>query len=286
MLSNGQPDSDSGLIFTCLIIQRKFSLMIATIAKSLSVHVREGCRKVQLHLTTYSVFVRNCKRCTVVAYCQQLRTRDCEACYLSLHTKTEPIIEMSFDMLISSATCTYPSLAAHLQEAKLPVWRNGWSCVFDFSSNEQPGRAHWKLQSSSIELDVDREANEQGLQARGLPARSVKSSEKDQTVILAISLASDDDGFWLKELVNNMEGQGYSYIDSHEKQTDEEIQKVLPRPVPSKVVGLYFSLATTPGDPQEAVESVLKSRGTGFEAVQSRWCIWTGDRWSSFRQAV
>ncbi|KAA1336617.1 hypothetical protein F1D98_24045, partial [Escherichia coli] len=43
--------------------------------------------------TAGSVFARNCKNCSFVVICSQLRLRDCHECYVELFTATKPVIE-------------------------------------------------------------------------------------------------------------------------------------------------------------------------------------------------
>lgn len=53
-----------------------------------------GCR-IFVGACSDSIFVRNCRDCTLTVACKQLRTRDCENCTINLYCKTEPVIETS-----------------------------------------------------------------------------------------------------------------------------------------------------------------------------------------------
>lgn len=54
-----------------------------------------------------SVFIRDCKNCTVVVACQQFRTRDCSGCTFFLFSSTQPVIESSADLRFACYTLDY-----------------------------------------------------------------------------------------------------------------------------------------------------------------------------------
>lgn len=94
-----------------------------------------------------SVFLRDCKNCTVVCATQQLRLRNCNHVQLSLLCATEPIIESSNDINIGCFGITYFSLAQHMTAAKLSIWNNKWSEVYDFtpsSAGNHHNSSNWK----------------------------------------------------------------------------------------------------------------------------------------------
>ena len=57
-----------------------------------------------------SMFLRDCKRCRVVAACGQFRTRDCQQIDTYLHCATQPIIEASTQMRFACYQLHYPQL--------------------------------------------------------------------------------------------------------------------------------------------------------------------------------
>ena len=57
-----------------------------------------------------SLFLRDCKRCRVVAACGQFRTRDCQQVDTYLHCSTQPIIEASTQMRFACYQLYYPQL--------------------------------------------------------------------------------------------------------------------------------------------------------------------------------
>ncbi|KAL3658486.1 hypothetical protein V7S43_016618 [Phytophthora oleae] len=87
-----------------------------------------------------SVFLRNCKRCTVVCAVQQFRTRDCEDVDVYLYSATEPIIETSSGLRFACFPLTYFSLQQQFRQAKFSPWNNKWSEIFDFT----PDHGGWK----------------------------------------------------------------------------------------------------------------------------------------------
>lgn len=71
----------------------------------------------------------------MVIMCQQLRLRDCKNLHIMLFTQTEPIIEASSNITFSCLQeQTYPEVLSHLKLARLSLWNNKWSEVFDFSA--------------------------------------------------------------------------------------------------------------------------------------------------------
>ncbi|OWY98762.1 hypothetical protein PHMEG_00030394 [Phytophthora megakarya] len=87
-----------------------------------------------------SVFLRNCKRCTVICAVQQFRTRDCEDVDVYLYSTTDPIIETSSRMRFTCFPLTYFSLHQQFRQAKFSPWNNKWSEIFDFT----PDHGGWK----------------------------------------------------------------------------------------------------------------------------------------------
>ncbi|CAN0084102.1 unnamed protein product, partial [Laminaria digitata] len=83
-----------------------------------------------------SVFIRDCKDCTIVIACQQFRTRDCSGCTFFLFSATQPVIESSVDLRFACYTLDYFSLAGQFAAANLSVWNNKWSQIFNFTGGE------------------------------------------------------------------------------------------------------------------------------------------------------
>ncbi|KAF4317569.1 hypothetical protein BBO99_00006800 [Phytophthora kernoviae] len=87
-----------------------------------------------------SVFLRDCKRCTLVCAVQQFRTRDCEDVDVYLYSATEPIIETSSCMKFACFPLTYFSLQQQFRQAKFSPWNNHWSEIYNFT----PDHGGWK----------------------------------------------------------------------------------------------------------------------------------------------
>ncbi|KAE9043774.1 hypothetical protein PR003_g2046 [Phytophthora rubi] len=80
-----------------------------------------------------SVFLRDCKRCTVVCVAQQFRACDCEDMDVFLYSATEPVIETSSRLRFACFPLTYFSLQQQFRQAKFSAWNNKWSEIFDFT---------------------------------------------------------------------------------------------------------------------------------------------------------
>ncbi|CAM9679754.1 unnamed protein product [Ectocarpus sp. 12 AP-2014] len=87
-----------------------------------------------------SVFIRDCKDCTMVVACQQFRARDCTDCTFFLFSATQPVIESSVGLRFACYTLDYFSLAGQFAAAKLSVWNNKWSQIYNFTGG---GEGDW-----------------------------------------------------------------------------------------------------------------------------------------------
>uniref|UniRef100_A0A6U2EBU0 Protein XRP2 n=1 Tax=Hemiselmis andersenii TaxID=464988 RepID=A0A6U2EBU0_HEMAN len=88
-----------------------------------------------------SIFIRNCEDCKCIFACQQLRTRECVNCDFLLYVSTAPVIEESKNMRFGCFRFFYFSLAQQFEAAKLSVYDNKWSEVYDFT----PGKDNWSF---------------------------------------------------------------------------------------------------------------------------------------------
>lgn len=104
----------------------------------------ENCR-ILIGASCGSVFLRNCKNCTITVACKQLRTRDCEDSTIYLYAKTDPIIEASWRLTFAPYNVSYPLLDTHFAKANLDPLQNHWRNIFDFSKDDtQLPTPHWK----------------------------------------------------------------------------------------------------------------------------------------------
>ena len=101
--------------------------------------------------TESSVFIRNCKNCTCVFLCRQLRTRDCETCKIKLLCSTRPVIESSKDMAFGCFDCDYAGLASQLKKARLPIFCNYWSSIYDFTPPPSGSQQNWHFLDEGAE---------------------------------------------------------------------------------------------------------------------------------------
>jgi protein XRP2 len=69
------------------------------------------------------------------------RTRDCEANDIFLYAQTQPTIEASANMRFGCFQFNYPQLLDQFAEAKLQVFVNEWSRLYDFSRSTE---GNWK----------------------------------------------------------------------------------------------------------------------------------------------
>lgn len=88
-----------------------------------------------------SIFIRNCENCKCIFACQQLRTRECVNCDTLLYVSTAPVIEMSKNMRFGCFRFFYFSLASQFETAKLSVYDNKWSEIYDFT----PADGNWSF---------------------------------------------------------------------------------------------------------------------------------------------
>lgn len=119
--------------------------------KDCSIYLLDHCSQVTIDSCTNcrifigptdgSVFLRDSKSCKCAFICRQLRTRDCTGCDLLLHCRTRPVIEESKSMNFGCYDLYFPLLPEFMSKAKLSVWHNFWSYIYDFTA--APG--NWKL---------------------------------------------------------------------------------------------------------------------------------------------
>lgn len=95
-----------------------------------------------------SVFIRDCKDCTLNVATRQLRTRDCANLKIGLYCATQPSIETSTCVEFSCWRGAYPGLTQHFGAAKLDPSKNTWMQVYDFNSGDDLGAPHWSLDES------------------------------------------------------------------------------------------------------------------------------------------
>lgn len=75
----------------------------------------------------------------------QFRTRDCRDLRVSLYCSSNPSIETTSGLTLSSWNGAYPGLTSHFEKAKLDPANNTWQAVYDFNQGEEVHGAitHW-----------------------------------------------------------------------------------------------------------------------------------------------
>lgn len=94
----------------------------------------ENC-KIILGPTESSLFIRDCKNCLVIAYCQQFRARDCFNLNVFLYSSTDPIIETCKNIKFHPNTLKYDALDSQLKVTGLHDKPNKWDCIYDFNDS-------------------------------------------------------------------------------------------------------------------------------------------------------
>eukprot|EP00427_Karlodinium_veneficum_P037253 CAMPEP_0169297088 /NCGR_PEP_ID=MMETSP1016-20121227/65511_1 /TAXON_ID=342587 /ORGANISM="Karlodinium micrum, Strain CCMP2283" /LENGTH=1357 /DNA_ID=CAMNT_0009388571 /DNA_START=1 /DNA_END=4071 /DNA_ORIENTATION=+ len=102
-----------------------------------------------------SVFVRDCEDSVFWIATKQFRTRNCQRCTFHLYSKTEPIIEMSSDLVFGPWCAKYPKCTEHFSQAGFDPEKNLWNALFDFSGLHD--RSNWSIirLSSVVELTLE-----------------------------------------------------------------------------------------------------------------------------------
>ncbi|EFJ52420.1 hypothetical protein VOLCADRAFT_116082 [Volvox carteri f. nagariensis] len=95
-----------------------------------------------------SVFLRDCRDCTLCVAARQLRTRDCKDLDIALYCATQPSIETSTGIVFSCWRGAYPGLTRHFGCARLDPAKNTWRQVYDFNRTEDLGAPHFQLDES------------------------------------------------------------------------------------------------------------------------------------------
>ncbi|KAE9417534.1 hypothetical protein Angca_006823, partial [Angiostrongylus cantonensis] len=97
-----------------------------------------------------SVFLRECRSCTVLVACQQLRTRDCRSLRIALHCSTQPIIEETSDAIFHPLALHYDSFIDDMIAAHLSIFTSYSTSVHDFTPEE--GSVHYRMSSEVLSL--------------------------------------------------------------------------------------------------------------------------------------
>lgn len=93
-----------------------------------------------------SVFIDNCKNCTFLVACQQLRTHRTTCSVFYLHVTSKGIIEDCNDIKFAPYNWNYPEIDVHYKTSGLDKTKNNWNRIDDFNwlSANEPS-PHWKV---------------------------------------------------------------------------------------------------------------------------------------------
>ncbi|GIX73596.1 tubulin-specific chaperone C [Caerostris extrusa] len=80
-----------------------------------------------------SVFIENCRGCTFVFACQQLRVHSCIDCYFYLHVTSRTIIEDCKELYFAPYNWTYDGQEEDFVSSGIDKTNNNWDCIDDFN---------------------------------------------------------------------------------------------------------------------------------------------------------
>eukprot|EP00761_Pharyngomonas_kirbyi_P013637 gb/GECH01013666.1/.p1 GENE.gb/GECH01013666.1/~~gb/GECH01013666.1/.p1 ORF type:complete len:307 (+),score=79.64 gb/GECH01013666.1/:1-921(+) len=96
-----------------------------------------------------SVFIRDCKNCSISVYCKQLRLRDCKNVNLRVHVNTEPVIESSNNVSFSTIDFESEEINQLAQKSGLDLELNKYDQVYDFDHQQSGYIQGWEIKESS-----------------------------------------------------------------------------------------------------------------------------------------
>jgi protein XRP2 len=105
-----------------------------------------------------SVYLDNCKNCTVIAACQQFRARKLSNCTILLFSHTRPVVESSSNVRFGCFSFGYRDLKAQLDATGLNPLCNPWSQVHVFKGPNDP--------TATVSYSFLSEQEEQGIGAQ------------------------------------------------------------------------------------------------------------------------
>eukprot|EP01017_Pseudomicrothorax_dubius_P009452 TRINITY_DN1320_c0_g1_i19.p1 TRINITY_DN1320_c0_g1~~TRINITY_DN1320_c0_g1_i19.p1 ORF type:complete len:288 (+),score=46.08 TRINITY_DN1320_c0_g1_i19:128-991(+) len=124
------------------------NIFLADFCDSVEVDDCVGC-SIFVGPCSSSVFVRNVKECNIVMIAQQLRTRDCKNLLVLLYSQTFPVIELTDEIKFACYQGpNYEGLEEQMARAKLNIWNNKWSEIYDFNPPAPNAPRHYSLYPS------------------------------------------------------------------------------------------------------------------------------------------
>jgi len=92
-----------------------------------------------------SVYVENCRNCTICVASRQLRIHTTHECNFYVHTRSGPIIEDCSSVRFAPYSLEYNELAQHMDKAELSGKENFWNDVKDFKWHRVQQSPNWSL---------------------------------------------------------------------------------------------------------------------------------------------
>ncbi|CAB3409395.1 unnamed protein product [Caenorhabditis bovis] len=169
-------DKDSMQIENCT----ESSIFLLKPTASLTV---DDCRDSLLILgpCSGSLFIRDCSNCTILAACQQLRTRDCHDIRLALLCPTQPIIENSDDVHFHPLALYYDDFKAQMREASLSLFTNRVVSVHDFTP--ETGKRNFRVHETLVSLKPE--------EIDAMHSHGITTDEKS-SILPVFRIAKDD----------------------------------------------------------------------------------------------
>lgn len=164
----------------------------------------DDCRNCSFFIGPCSaaVFARNCKNCTFVVLCSQLRLRDCQNCYFSVFTATRPVIESSTGIVFSPwEGPQYLDLRKQMAKAKLSVFNNKWHQIHDFTPSKE-AKSNFTLFGNSAEETKAKNEYLQSTKLKNVQVISslVFSSSRENNHETAIGMSEEEQEMYNTEL--------------------------------------------------------------------------------------
>jgi len=137
----GQINGQQFIIDSC----KGCTILLEDYTPAVNMYSCEDC-KVFIGPCSGSVYIRNSKNCKIIVAAAQLRIYNCQDFDLLVFSMSDPSVEQCTDLRIGCFDYYYPELKEQFKQAKLNVWNNVWSEVYDFT----PGIGSYEYLSPEI----------------------------------------------------------------------------------------------------------------------------------------
>lgn len=93
-----------------------------------------------------SIFIENCKNCTFIIACQQLRLHKSENVNIYLHVTSRAIMEDCSNIYFTSYNLQYDQIDEDFKKSGLDISINNWNCIDDFNwLNADKASPNWRV---------------------------------------------------------------------------------------------------------------------------------------------